>query len=176
MTATESYIAGQKAWVEANGLKVGDTVRATRHFDSYEDGSTCCSSKGGPTKASFIDEHREGIVSDMSEDYIGVNHSMTFPYTVLEIVKKADGSVPDAKPITDTGEHDMSTQNFECKAVLTETADGGKETKTTVCFDNDIFEASAQEAKDTFLLDNAVKIKKAKTTGKVEVLVRPFCG
>ncbi len=87
---------------------------------------------------------------------------------------KASSTVPDAKPI-DKGDMSMSTTNFECKAVLVETVDG-KETKTVVARDPDIFEESQQDAKDTFLLDNAEKINKAKETGKVGILCRPFCG
>ena len=65
-------------------------------------------------------------------------------------------------------------QNYECKAILMETATGKM---SMVANDyEDIFEATSQEANDTFLVNYATDIKAAKKKGTVKVICRPFCG
>lgn len=97
MTDQEKYIEGQKA----SGIEVGDEVRATSHFTAHEGGSRATKSRTGGYKQKFVDDKAIGVVKkdngshfwvDCGPEYLG---GWSFPCFVLEIIKKADGNVPD---------------------------------------------------------------------------------
>ncbi len=96
MSEREKYIEGQKA----SGIEVGDTVRATRRFGKGEGGSDVYGATSGKHKTRFIDNRAVGIVKDIDMRHIWVDcgkeyvGGWSFPYFVLEIVKKANGTVP----------------------------------------------------------------------------------
>jgi len=106
----EEYAAGQ----EASGIEVGDEVRATRHFSENEGGSNLFASSH-TVKTKFIDDKAVGTVSRIFGGGIQIKYDgcyCEYPYFVLEIVKKADGSVPGKIETLITGESTMKTQGI----------------------------------------------------------------
>ncbi len=182
MTEQEKYIADQKA----SGIEVGDTVRATRHFTAHEKGCYTINGSSASSKGDFVDSDDavgtvrhiddESMEIDCGKDYGG---GWYFPYFVLEIVKKANGTVPDAKPI-DKGDSNMKTQNIY-SYVVTEN-ENVKDAKT----------GQIEKVKKNVLISGVVaaydeanaKLKAMDNLSdavgpdidEVEVLVRPFCG
>lgn len=87
MTETEAYIEGQKA----SGIEVGDTVRVWRGAESREGGW------GNSWNVSMEVGGELQVLRDRGEYGITLNDrfELSYPYFVLEIVKKANGTVPE---------------------------------------------------------------------------------
>lgn len=177
----QEYIDGQ----EASGIEVGDTVRVVRKAESYE---------AGWRHAWFgaMDDIAEFIVLEINSDG-GMLHKTDqgmnwyYPYFVLEITKKADGTVPsktlaEVEELTEniySGDSNMKTQEIY-EYVVTESI--------KVKDDNGQVESTKKKilgkgGLPAFDVDNAKIKAMAATTipdsvdiDEVEVLVRPFCG
>ena len=178
MTDREEYNAGQ----EASGIKPGDKVRATRHFDEDEDGSQVTDSRILPIKGRFVDDGAVGVVHEVVTGLIGVDCGKdygglwSFPYTVLEIVKKADGSVPDAKPIT-KGDSNMKNSRFDIEIVKEKTDDKGKTTNGIVVKQYRKWHVDAIAAIEYAKMKHGIAILEQQEAGfEVDILVHPFCG
>ncbi len=178
MTDQEKYIEDQKA----SGIAVGDTVRVIRTNNLREGGSTAFSHN-----AKDIEDGRcDGIVHSMEDGCIWLadieeERAWQFPYFVLEIVKKADGSVPNAKSITsETGECTMKTQEIYCYVVTIdkkEKDDNGQidSIRKSILDDGTVAAYDKENAKLKIMADLGPLDEKA-DIDEVEVLVRPFCG
>ena len=184
MTDQEKYIAGQ----EASGIEIGDEVRATRQFDGCEGGHAAGASHSWRHKVNFIDAGATGTVTRVKHNYIEVACGMefgglwNFPYFVLEIVKKANGT----KPIeTLTGDSNMSVQEqtvsqvtiIERTEVLHEGSGVVQKINREILFDKKV-SAVSDEAKKQKALDVCRKAKeKAQMQldcDKLEITCKPF--
>lgn len=179
MTEQEKYIAGQKA----SGIDVGDTVRVVRKAESYSNGWATCWCEG---MDSYIGEERNVCVID--GDYgikLRNEGGYAFPYFVLEIVKKADGTVP-VTDNTNLGESSMSVQEqtiwdvtvIERKEKLHSGSGVVQEINRTVLFDDKVPAVTQESAKQKAL---AVCNEGAGTEGrqpldfdKLEITCKPF--
>lgn len=168
MKTQEMYIEGQKDC----GIAEGDEVRATRHFKANEGGSEACSdSMSSSVKKRFVDDKVVGVVSTISPLCINVlcgdDGNWAFPYFVLEIVKKADGSVPEKK--NGAG---ISDEEFErLREVAADAAEAirviTKETETLITGDSTM---KTQEIYSYAVTMN-VNVKDAKT-GQIEKVTK----
>ncbi len=181
MTEQESYIAGQ----ESSGIAEGDEVICVRHFSAREGGFDGSGSDGG--KRNFVTKKAIGTVSWVSDSGIavqcGVNYGgrWKFPYFVLEIVKKASSTVPDAKPV-DKGDSNMKTQEIYSVAVTeninVKDAETGQIEAVTkkVLYKNSALPAYSAENARVKATAEAVKKAPKANVDEMAVLVRPFCG
>ena len=166
----DEYIAGQKA----SGIEVRDEVRVMRKAESHEDGwdNSWTNDMDKCVGEIFIVESvdsREVYFQDVFEG---------FPYFVLQIVKKAAGTVPNAVNNTKAGDSNMKTQNIYSYVVTENINDKDAKTGQIEKVTKKILGSGTIAAYDT---ENA-KVKALSgvdLTGgidEVEVLVRPFCG
>lgn len=81
MTEQEKYSQGQKA----SGIEVGDTVRVVRKNERGEGGWDVC--WAGTISA-------VGQVDRITETGVHIKNGVYYPYFVLEIIKKANGTKP----------------------------------------------------------------------------------
>ncbi len=190
MTDVEKYIAGQKAC----GIEVGDTVRVVRKaknregswFDSWV--SSMDDTVGENMEVNKIHSGSGGLQLRNS------HFSRNYPYFVLEIVKKKDGSVPDKKQesistrvlvdkfaeITNTSrkESNMSTQEqtvfdvtvVERSEVLHEGSGFVQKINRTILFDHKVPAVSDEAAKQ-----KALASCKVSNFDDLEITCRPFC-
>ncbi len=188
MTEQEKYIEGQKA----SGIKVGDTVRITRPNEHCEGGSDAC----GHTQYE-LDGHKDDEEYTVTKVrnravFIQNNHHrktggrFCIPYFVLEIIKKADGTLPDAKPITsETGDSTMKTQEI-FGVVVTENEkikdDNGQieSIKKRVIYsksDLPAYDEANAKIQATLAAGKVTGVKGIKDVAELEVeATRPFCG
>ena len=173
MTEQEKYIAGQKNC----GIEVGDTVRVVRVARDQEAGWLAC----WRMKADIT-----GVVEDIRGGWGIRIDGWNYPYFVLEIVKKASSTVPDAKPI-DKGDSNMSTREQEIFAVVVTENEKVKDDngqiesiKKKVIFADSALPAYSPDNAHTKAVAEAIKVKGGKAIkdiDEVEVKVtRPFCG
>lgn len=119
MTEREKYIAGQKD----SGIEVGDTVRVVQPNERHEGGSTAiCHEQRHIDGANNVGCVRS-IYNNEAMRHIKIitngGMALDLPYFVLEIVKKANGDVPEAIAKTEiTGECDMSTGTVQEQTVF----------------------------------------------------------
>ncbi len=173
MSEQEKYIADQKNC----GIEVGDTVRVTRPNTLREGGSDTFSH----TAIQIKDGHCDGVVHHIEDRCIWVaddegEYAWQFPYFVLEIVKKADGNVPDAKPIT-KGDSNMKNSRFDIEIVKEKTDDKGKATNGIVVKRYTKWHVDAVAATAYATKKHGLAILEQEEAGfEVDILVHPFCG
>lgn len=104
MTDAEKYKAGQ----EASGIAVGDTVKVVRTAEDYSAGWTnSWNAVGMLVGLEWV------VKANYGTSGFNLNQHYTYPYFVLEIVKKANGDVPNVIAETEiTGECTMKTQEL----------------------------------------------------------------
>ncbi len=166
MSEQEKYIADQKNC----GIEVGDEAVAVRLPKAHEHGWGTCEAYG-------VKIGDSGIVTAIHDEYgyqLG-NNGAWWPYFVLEIVKKANGTVPDAKPI-DKGDSNMKNKKYDCEAVSETTDKNGKITNKTIVKRYSFFATDDTDARETVLMDHGEAIKAHRKVGEVEIICRPFCG
>ncbi len=169
----EKYIAGQKNC----GIEVGDTVMVLREADGHA---------GGWTQTWVPNLMEVGMIGTAQgiKDSDGIQikkDGCRYPYFVLEIVKKANGTVPDAKPI-DKGDSNMKTQEIY-NVVVTENEkvkdDNGQieSIKKNVIYAKNAISAYTPENALIKAVVAAVKANEGTfDVDELEVKVRPFCG
>ena len=159
MTEQQKYIAGQKAWIEANGVKGGSKMWLVRKADNHEKGwgvwwASCTDSwVGGDFVVRRIQSGNTGIALENTS-----GQQWNFPYFVLEIIKKANGTKP---IITNSGEQSMSTQEqkvfdvtiIERTEVLHEGSGVVQKINRTVLFDEKVSAVTEESAKQQALQD-----------------------
>ncbi len=169
MTDQEKYIAGQKA----SGIEVGDTAKVTREWKQHDDGNN---TQFYPEKMTV----KERVISKIDSDGdVCLSNGWWYPWTALEIVKKADGSVPDKTETLITGESTMKTQEIYNYVVTENINVVDAETGLIVKTEKKILGSGTVAAYD----EPNAKLKAMKGISmtdvdidEVEVLVRPFCG
>ncbi len=174
MTDQEKYVAGQKEC----GIEVGDEVRATRHFVEDEGGSNLFGSDMG-AKAELVGGKATGTVAHIFNSGIQIKWDgdyWEFPYFVLEIVKKANGNVPDAKPIT-KGDSKMTNTKYDCEVqVETKRTDGKVVANETIVPRYELFASSPEKAEQRVRMEHGPTIIKAEDAGaEVAIICKPFC-
>ncbi len=177
MNEQEKYIAGQKV----SGIEVGDTVRVVREWKYEDDGNN---TKLLDWKRCFVGTVCTVVLIDGDGDVrlqnnVGIRGY--FPWTVLEIVKKASSTVPDAKPV-DKGDSNMKTQEIYSVAVTeninVKDAETGQIEAVTkkVLYKNSALPAYGAENARVKATAEAVKKAPKANVDEMAVLVRPFCG
>jgi len=169
MTEQEKYIADQKA----SGIEVGDTVRVVRKAESRSRGWT----------ATWVCEMDENVGRKMkvrglyeSQEVNGINLGLNYPYFVLEIVKKANGTVPDAKHI-DKGDSNMKNSRFDIEIVKEKTDDKHKIINGIVVKRYSKWHRDGNAATEYAKMKHGLAILEQEEAGfEVEILVHPFCG
>ncbi|KKK47399.1 hypothetical protein LCGC14_3155620, partial [marine sediment metagenome] len=162
MTDQEKYIEGQKA----SGIEVGDTVRVVRTWEWNERGSDC-SPVNIVGRTAVV--QRLGCAEIETEGFYA-------PYFVLEIVKKANGTVPDAKHI-DKGDSNMKNSRFDIEIVKEKTDDKHKIINGIVVKRYSKWHRDGNAATEYAKMKHGLAILEQEEAGfEVEILVHPFCG
>ena len=181
MAEQEKYIEGQKHC----GIGVGDTVRVVRAAEDYEGGWKYLWFSYKNCVDEFVVQaidHQGGGMEHITDG--GVH--WWYPYFVLEIVKKADGSVPGKVNNTNT-ERNSTMKTQKIFSVVVSENEHVKDAETSQIIatkKRPIFSKPDMPAYDEknagikgILAAGKVKgVNAIKDEDEVEVLVRPFCG
>ena len=160
---------------EASGIKVGDTVQVIKKARSHE---------GGWRYAWFsaMDDIIEFVVLEINSDggmwmETGSGMRWWFPYFVLEIVKKATGSVLGKDNTNSERNSNMKNTKYDCE-VVTEFTDGnGNKRNETIVPRYPLWAANLKDAREAAIAKHGevyLKARAAKDT-EVAIVCRPFC-
>ncbi len=103
MDTKEAYKVSQAQWVKDRNVKVGDKVKATRHFHTGELGFDNSGSGRIPYKTRFVDNKAVGVIRGISDWQITVDCDLGyagtwgFPYFALEIVEQVKEKEKESK-------------------------------------------------------------------------------